>query len=511
MSTSEPRPFPQPTPLLREATSAALLAGTVILAVLAAFFLSGVILRLGATPDLPWLKAAGHWILDHERLPATDPFSWTAAERPWVLYQWGFETALAALDRATGHAGVAVVFAWAALAIYLLAPLHAAPPRTPAPLVAVIAAAGLAILTVNLSIRPMIATSAGLLLQHLLIDRLRGRRIGLAAGCVATVLLYVAWANFHTGFAIGLVALLLTLAGDWSERRGTAAEAPAAWPAPLGPWQAAALLCGAALGSTLTPYGLALHAYLVEMAGDAAINARIDELDGADFELLQFRLFLVLGIVLIAALMRRRRVLRPADLLICAAAMIATLMAARFVVWAALYLVLLLPGAIARAWPGASLGSPRIDRPMILTLTAIAAIAPPLLAWRGLADPLGADCARLEKAIEAYEAERTPSDRLLTDPLSGSCMIAAAPGIPVFIDTRFDFYGGAFSASALDLLALKPGWRELLDRWRIDAAVLDRGRPLAEALTLDPRFLILYRDDEAVVVRRLNKGTAGPS
>ena len=140
-----------------------------------------------------------------------------------------------------------------------------------------------------------------------------------------------------------------------------------------------------------------------------------------------------------------------------------------------------------------------------------ALIAPPLLAWRGLADPLGADCARLERAIHAYEAKRISSDRLLTDPLSGSCMISIAPDVPVFIDTRFDFYGGEFSASALDSLALTPGWRAQLDRWRIDAAVLDRRRPLAEALLIDPRFLILYRDDEAVVVRRLHMGTDGPS
>ena len=117
MSRTEPQPYRQSASLLSETASAALLAGAVFFAVLSAFFLAGVILRLGATPDLPWLKAAGHWILDHGQLPATDPFSWTAAERPWVLYQWGFEAALAALDRVAGHAGVAVAFAWAALVL----------------------------------------------------------------------------------------------------------------------------------------------------------------------------------------------------------------------------------------------------------------------------------------------------------------------------------------------------------------------------------------------------------
>jgi hypothetical protein len=510
MSRSQPRSLSQQGSLLSETASAAALAGAVLFAVLAAFFLSGVILRRGATPDLPWLEAAGHWILDNGRLPASDPFSWTAYERPWVLYQWGFETAIAAVERAAGHAGLAVVFAWAALAIYLLAPIHAASARAPAPLAVAVAAAGLVIVSVNLSIRPMIATSAGLLVQHLLIGRLRERRIGPLAACLAIVLLYAVWANLHTGFAIGLLALLLALVGDSAERRFLPADV-APWAPPVPPGRLAALLGFATLGSAMTPYGPALHVYLVEMAGDAAINARIDELRGADFALLQFRLFLVLGILLIAASMRGRRVLRPADLLTCAVAMVATLMAARFVVWAALYFALLLPGALARAWPAVNLVAPRIDRPLILTLAAVSAMAPPLLAWRGLADPLGADCARLERAIRAYEAERLSSDRLLTDPVSGSCMISIAPDIRVFIDTRFDFYGGEFSTSALDLLALKRGWRAQLDHWRIDAAVLDRRRPLAEALAIDPHFLILYRDDEAVVVRRLHKGTDAPS
>jgi hypothetical protein len=82
-------------------------------------------------------------------------------------------------------------------------------------------------------------------------------------------------------------------------------------------------------------------------------------------------------------------------------------------------------------------------------------------------------------------------------------MIAAAPRVPVFIDTRFDFYGGAFSTETLDALALKPGWQKFLDSHKIDVAILDRSRPLAEALALDWKFALLYRDNQAVVVRRL--------
>ena len=55
----------------------------------------------------------------------------------------------------------------------------------------------------------------------------------------------------------------------------------------------------------------------------------------------------------------------------------------------------------------------------------------------------------------------------------------------------------------LDALALKPGWRDFVDRHAIDIAVLDRRLPLAEKFALDRNFSVFYADDEAVVARRL--------
>jgi hypothetical protein len=85
----------------------------------------------------------------------------------------------------------------------------------------------------------------------------------------------------------------------------------------------------------------------------------------------------------------------------------------------------------------------------------------------------------------------------------GSCMIAAPPGVPVFIDTRFGFCGSDFSTETLDALAVQPDWKNFLDRYAINIAVLDRSRPLAQAFAVDSRFSLLYGNDEAVVVRRL--------
>jgi hypothetical protein len=350
----------------------------------------------------------------------------------------------------------------------------------------------------------MIVTSTGLLLQQLLIHRLRRRAIGLHRACIAAFLLYVVWANFHTGFTLGLIAVLLTLIGDWYEQQFYGNSTIPDRPRPLAPRQLSLLFAAAALGSVLNPYGLKLHIYVVSLASATGLSARIDELNRPHFSFMQFQLFIGLACVLSLALLRNRRAVRPADILQISASIIATVLAARFVVWAALYMALILPEAIARAWPNATKRCALpTSRPLISIFALTSLVVPPWLVMIGGANPIGPLCKRLLPAIEASMAMRSTQDRFLTDPITGSCMIAAAPGVPVFIDTRFDFYGTDFTLKTLDALALKPGWRDFVSRYAIDIAVLDRSLPLAEKFALDRNFSVFYADDEAVVARRL--------
>jgi hypothetical protein len=120
-----------------------------------------------------------------------------------------------------------------------------------------------------------------------------------------------------------------------------------------------------------------------------------------------------------------------------------------------------------------------------------------------VADPIDPLCKPVLPAIHADLAARSTRDHLLTDPMIGSCMIAAPPGVPVFIDTRLGFCGSDFSTETLDALAVQPDWKNFLDRYAINIAVLDRSRRLAQAFAVDSRFSLLYGNHEAVVVRRL--------
>jgi hypothetical protein len=63
--------------------------------------------------DTLWQIRTGEWILNHHAIPAIDPFSFTAGDRPWFAHEWLGETLLAAAWRAGGMQGVMVLAATA--------------------------------------------------------------------------------------------------------------------------------------------------------------------------------------------------------------------------------------------------------------------------------------------------------------------------------------------------------------------------------------------------------------
>ena len=61
--------------------------------------------------DLPMHLRTGAWILDHGRLPLTEPFAWTRMGAPFFAYSWLPEVAYEGARRAWGLRGVSVVHA----------------------------------------------------------------------------------------------------------------------------------------------------------------------------------------------------------------------------------------------------------------------------------------------------------------------------------------------------------------------------------------------------------------
>lgn len=151
--------------------------------------------------DVGWHIAAGNWIVDHQRVPSTDPFSFTWAGKPWVAFEWLAQVIIAAAHRLAGFSGIAALATAALVALHAIVFFSAARVVRPIIAVGVVAAMDLMLIPMTLA-RPhllawvLVAGWTWLMLRARDDDR---------APPLAAALLMVVWANLHGSFAIGLV------------------------------------------------------------------------------------------------------------------------------------------------------------------------------------------------------------------------------------------------------------------------------------------------------------------
>jgi len=159
--------------------------------------------RVFVDGDTNWHVAAGRWILTHLSVPRTDPFSFTAAGRPWIAHEWLSEVLMASAYLIAGWAGVVLLIGLAAgLAFALIAGelrLWLGPWGQIIGLVLCFAC-----LEPFLYARPHIIATP--LLVFWTRSLLSARRAGRAPRLELTLLMAV-WANLHASFIFGLAII----------------------------------------------------------------------------------------------------------------------------------------------------------------------------------------------------------------------------------------------------------------------------------------------------------------
>jgi hypothetical protein len=70
------------------------------------------------------------------------------------------------------------------------------------------------------------------------------------------------------------------------------------------------------------------------------------------------------------------------------------------------------------------------------------------------------------------------------------------------MDGRGDFYGPAFGEDYLALLGATWQWRQLMDKWNFDYALLPHSWSLSEVLKSDPKWKVLEDSGAAVLFER---------
>jgi hypothetical protein len=433
--------------------------GAYPLAVASAVFILAVGLP-STDSDTYWHLATGRWMLDHQSLLQQDIFSSTVNGTPFGVGEWLGQLFFAAAFAAAGWPGIAVLRATllgvAAFFLCRLARRGGTPWWISLPLVI----AALLVSKITWTDRPQLFNLA---LFPVLLDLLLSRT-GHASRWWLLMLppLFLVWANLHAGYLVGIAVLAaitlheLIVSGRRALPLAAVAVASVALtfvnPAPvelagatrLALLQPPRFITEYLPPDVLTPAGAIFAGFILAVLGSAMLRG------GSLREAM-----LLVPLLLLAFTAQRHMVF------FCFAA----------TAFVGPRLLALVPVP------------PRLPAVPALASAAIAAILLAAAVASATAAPAQPD----ESAYPSGALAALRDDRgvLLNEYDWGGYLIFRLPERPVFIDGRYVPYLGGVLDDYRALIALRPGWRDLLAKYAVAEVLLAPDRPLAVALRED--------------------------
>jgi hypothetical protein len=443
-----------------------------------------------ADPDVFFHLAVGREIVTMGGLPATEPFCFPVADRPFVNHEWLFDAVLWAT---TGGDGAAVVAFKAALAALLLAAAGLVALRLGAGPLAT-ALAGLAFLGLSrpwLEARPHLAAYA---LAALFILALRGAASGGWRRVAWLPAIAAVWANVHGSFPLALALWAL--------------EAVAAWRGPPGA-RRRLLIAGplVALAFLANPWGWGILSVVTHHAAPL-YRAIVPEWQPAAWGESAARdaLFLGLAGLSLASFLPAANRGRLAELGMLLVFLVPAVMSAKFALGLAVSAVPVAAANLSRLALPRRAGAALAGLATCGGIALGAAVPPGPTAGTGFAME-GFPAAAVDAALA-----RGASGRVLASfDVGGYVEFAGHTRLRPFIDGRAYVHGLEGVQSYLAALADYRVFRSLDDRWRFDAVLADLSDPsfprLLQGIQADPAFELAYLDSRFAWFSRA--GTSG--
>jgi hypothetical protein len=322
--------------------------------------------------------------------------------------------------------------------------------------------------------------------------------------------LTVVWTNVHSGFVILFVYLAVVAGGSLLEHFAGVSTLRSAK-------RYAMVACACAAASAVNPYGIRLHLHILNfLSGPVATNL-VDEYQSPKFrgEPQYWFLILLFGALMLAGVELLRKRIADAALIAVFGAM--ALVSARNI---PLSLTVLLPiggRALTRIW---GKGARNADRGSVLKtfyvkgasfaarcsgFTVWAGAVIMAVAWLTPADswPTGLDPKYFPQKLIQRNDALLGGARVLTTDQWGDDLIYLYQGRQrVFVDGRSDFYRPEVMQDYVSMMNGGPGWKDLLDRYKIEVALTPAGSPLSSLLTEDKSWTRRDRDADADIFVR---------
>jgi hypothetical protein len=470
---------------------------------------------LNGDGDLARHLRHGLYMFQHRSLIWHDPFSYTRAGQPFVPFEYGSQLLYASVYKVAGLAGVTVFAALLIGATYaLLARLLLRRKVDPMlVMVTVIAAAVLG--CQHWLARPHLISWLLIVVCFGLIEFERRPPLW------SYPALFALWANLHGGWLYGIALLGIYLTGSAVQfyldgRKSEDRERLRHYAAAL----------GLAVPATLvTPMGFELWAHLFRHLGDTYVIDHTMEFQSPNFHPFAAKILLAILVAAILALIASRRRIRIARLLLFLAGIWWALTAARNISLFGLTGLTVLALHIDPEWRNLpsewfarrraafAAGALRASTitwvlPCSVFLALVAFGHGSILGHEIVVDEFSPKVFPVAAVKKAQEAQL--GGPLLADFAWGGYVLFAWPGQRVFIDGGTDFYGAKVMREFVQVATLQPGWRAVLDRYRVQEVLTNSHSGLAHELVRTPGWSLWYCDSLAIVARRVPSSSGAP-
>jgi len=460
-----------------------------------------------ADGDTGWHIRTGEWILEQGRFVYRDLFSFTRPGEPWFAWEWLSDVILALLHKAGGIQAVALFGMVAGVAFCGVVFRHMVWQGARMWIALPLAFLCFGSATLHLLARPHMFTmvlvpAAAWWIEA---DRRRpGRSVWLLVPLAAV------WANLHGGWPALIVLLALAAAGTALEE----AAGPRRW----GRAGRYAALAAASLAATLlNPYGWKLHLHIAQYLQADYIRNFVGEFRAPSFRgepMMHYELALLAALAVAGVMLSRRQFVAPLWILFWAHA---SLQSARHI---PLFVGVAMPfvaALIQRAWDDWASRAGRRSAPAVLS--ALAEEAAPQLQRVSLwpAVVLLLVCLRVIPMpyFADFPEERFPSPmvekhrevwagaRIFTqDQWADYLIYRLWPSVTVFFDGRSDFYGRELATEYIRAYQGKPGWEEVLEKYRFDTVLVPPEAALGSLLKISPAWQLVDDDGKALLFRK---------
>jgi hypothetical protein len=470
--------------------------------------------------DFWWYLASGQRILETRSVPTTDPFSYTAAGRPWVNHMWATQVLFTLMWERWGRLALialktvtVVATFWLVLSTMRTRGVH---PLMASALTLLAAWTGAAFWHA----RPQMFTYLFVAMFAWLLRagwEHRGRTFAVVPALVAV------WVNLHAGFVMAFLmiaivglgtALPLLLDGD-RRRAG---------------WRVVGLTSclglSAAAASLLNPFGARAILFPLEVVGSVPFMTSTIEWFPPNFHHVAFRPLEMMLLLLFPAFAWGRGRLSAADVGLVlvfanlaltsvrhvplfaivaapplAAALHETVASCRRVDWS------LVRDAVRRHLPSLA---PALTAPSAPAVAATVLLVTAVSAhWAAMAQ-VPANPLRLDldegrypgKTMAFIRDNQLPPQLFSVYAWGGYELWRLYPQYRMFMDGRTHVYGADVLKDFLDVVAVSPRWQAVLDKWQVQTILALRRSPLTETLQAQGGWRLVFTEREAAVFVR---------